>query len=96
MAEMASLPAWICGALLLTLRIGPALAFAPPFSLVRFPALFRVLLALGLSASIVSFRPDALAGLELAPGALLISAARELMLGIVVVTVFQRALECRR
>lgn len=86
---MGALPAWTSAALLLSLRIAPAIGFAPPFSLVRLPKLFRLLLALGLSASIVSFRPDTLAGLALTPEALLVASARELMLGIVVVTVLQ-------
>jgi flagellar biosynthetic protein FliR len=88
---MEPLTNWAFGSLLLALRIAPAFAFAPPFSLVRLPTLFKLLLGLGLAASILSCRPEAVAGLDLAPGALLVAAAGELMLGIVSVMVLQLA-----
>jgi len=45
---------WILSCLLLTLRIGPLFAFAPPFTLTRMPALFRTLIALSLAVTLVS------------------------------------------
>jgi flagellar biosynthetic protein FliR len=50
-----------------------------------------VWLALGLAATIVSYRPGALVGLQLTPGALLVASARELMLGVIIVMVLQLA-----
>lgn len=47
----------IVATLLVSLRIGPALAFAPPFTLLRIPAIVRVFLALGLAAWIVTALP---------------------------------------
>lgn len=88
---MSLLPAELYGGLLLGLRIGPVLAFAPPFSLIRIPRTFRVLLSLGLATALISSRPQALASLDLAPGALVQAAARELMIGIFFLTIFQAA-----
>jgi flagellar biosynthesis protein FliR len=45
-------------ALLLSLRIAPTLAFAPPFTLLRAPTSIRVLLSLWLSLWIVTANPD--------------------------------------
>jgi flagellar biosynthetic protein FliR len=87
----ATFPGWICGCLLLALRIAPVFAAAPPFTLVRLPVTFRVLLAIGLAATIVSYRPEILARLDLGVAALLLASARELMLGIIFVLVFQLA-----
>lgn len=44
--------------LLVTLRLGPALAFAPPFTLLRVPVSIRVLVAISLSIWMVAARPD--------------------------------------
>lgn len=49
--------AWIAS-LLVALRLAPALAFAPPFTLMRVPATLRVLLAIGLSFWVVDARPE--------------------------------------
>ena len=38
----------VLAVLLVTLRLGPSLAFAPPFTLLRVPVIVRVLLAIGL------------------------------------------------
>ena len=43
---------------LVSLRLGPSLAFAPPFTLLRTPVLIRVLLAIGLSIWLIGARPD--------------------------------------
>ncbi len=83
------LPRWLFPSLILSLRIAPTFAFAPPFTLVPVPALFRVLLAVGLTASLAAVDPPAAmigaAGLpDLASVAL-----RELMIGLVFVLVLQ-------
>lgn len=43
---------------LVSLRLGPSLAFAPPFTLLRIPVLIRVLLSVGLSIWLIGVRPD--------------------------------------
>ena len=48
---------WIAS-LLVALRIAPALAFAPPFTLLRVPATIRVLLSIGLAIWVVAARPE--------------------------------------
>ena len=59
MAENA-FASWVFSSLLLSLRVAPAFAFAPPFSLTRLPAPFRMLLGLGLSACMTASVPAAL------------------------------------
>lgn len=81
---------WLVATLLLSLRISPVLAFAPPFTLVRTPPLIRVLLALGLSGVMVGALPQ-LAAPALSAGPLLAAAARELLLGSIFVLAFQIA-----
>lgn len=80
---------WAMASVLLALRIGPAFALAPPFTLTRVPVQFRVLLALGLSACMVGANPVATAIGEVSTARLLLIAMRELMLGGVVVMAFQ-------
>jgi len=80
---------WVVSSLLMSMRVAPVFAFAPPFSLTRVPALFRVLFALGISGLMVAGRPEAMAFADLSAGALLVGAARELALGLIVVLAFQ-------
>ena len=80
---------WIFSSLLLSLRVAPVFALAPPFSLTRVPALFRVLFGLGISACLVSAHPEASAINALDLGTLLPIAMRELLLGSIFVLVFQ-------
>lgn len=47
-----------------TLRLGPCLAFAPPFTLLRAPLTIRVLLAIGLSIWLISARPDIISAIS--------------------------------
>lgn len=85
------LPDWIVTVLVLGLRIAPAFAFAPPFTLIRIPRLFRVLFAVGLSAALIAAHPG-MALLSAAHiSALPAAAARELGLGIMIVLAFQLA-----
>jgi flagellar biosynthetic protein FliR len=74
---------------LVGLRITPVFAFAPPFSLVPIPRFVRVLFGLGLSICLVSAYPQATSLADTATSILLTAAARELMLGILFVLVFQ-------
>lgn len=70
----------IAAVLLLSLRIAPTLAFAPPFTLVRMPAMVRLALCLGLSIWLLAAHPEAAASLR--PGAGAFAAAMsELLLG---------------
>lgn len=81
---------WLAATLLLSLRISPVLAFAPPFTLVRTPPLIRVLLALGLSGVMAGALPQmSVPALEAGP--LIAAAARELLLGSIFVMAFQLA-----
>lgn len=81
---------WLISALLLSLRLSPVLAFAPPFTLVRVPTLVRVLLALGLSGVMAATLPPG-AATPVEAGPLVAAAARELFLGSVFVLAFQLA-----
>ncbi len=89
MLSQTALSTWIASCLLLGLRIAPVFAFAPPFALVRMPALFRILLGLGLASCLVSGSSHAPALPDLSLGPVVLAAARELMLGIVFVLAFQ-------
>lgn len=91
MMAISALGAWIAACLLLGLRVAPVLAFAPPFTSVRVPALFRLWLGLGLSVALVSAtRLDrTLHDLDL--GGLLAIAAPEAVLGLLIVLVSQLA-----
>ena len=44
--------------LLVTLRLGPAMAFAPPFTLMRIPLTIRILLSVSLSIWLIAARPE--------------------------------------
>ena len=81
---------WAVAAGLLSLRIGPLFALAPPFTLTRVPVLFRVLLALGLAGWMVAARPEAAAGVDaLGAGGLIVAGLGELMVGLSFVVAFQ-------
>jgi len=82
---------WAVSALVLGLRIMPVFAFAPPFTLIRIPRLFRVLLGLGLAASLLGARPEIVLLEATHPGPLLVAAAHELGIGLMVVLAFQLA-----
>lgn len=57
---MEQLTDYVFAILLVTLRLGPALAFAPPFTLLKVPVFIRVLLAIGLSIWLVAALPQAM------------------------------------
>jgi len=86
-----ALAQWIFSCLILGLRVAPVFAFAPPFSLIRMPALFRMLFGLGLSACLVSANPGSALITDMGAAAVFIAGLRELMLGMMFVLVFQLA-----
>jgi len=88
MSSSAALSGWIASTLLLGLRIAPAFAFAPPFTLVRMPLLFRLLLGLGLSFSILAASPGAIL-LRSDSQTLIPAVFHELALGTLLVLVLQ-------
>lgn len=92
MTDAHALDNWITSCLLVGLRIGPLFAFAPPFTLVRMPALPRMLLGLGLSVCLVGSGAPGLAfDAGVGAGALVVAAVRELMIGTSLVMMFQIA-----
>lgn len=84
-----ALSAWLASSLLLSLRIAPVFSFAPPFTLIRLPARYRMLFGLGLATSMVASDPAAVALHDLSLATLISAAAHELLLGILVVLAFQ-------
>lgn len=84
----APLVSWVLSSLLLSMRIAPVFAFAPPFSLTRVPPLFRVLFALGVAGAIVGGNPALATTLDVSAGALIVAAVRELALGSIVALAF--------
>ena len=81
---------WVTASLLLGLRLAPALAFSPPFSLVPTPGVFRALLGFGVSAVFVSAQP-AVAGPLVSGASPLVLALTESMLGISLALALQLA-----
>ena len=77
--------------LLVSLRIVPTLAFSPPFTLVRVPALVRVALCLALSAWMVASHPTQTSGVDLDRIGLLSIALSELMIGLALALALQLA-----
>lgn len=74
--------------LLVTLRIGPVFAFAPPFTLLRMPGPIRLLLVLAVSAALLRLAPAAKD--SAAPGFVL-AAVGELSLGLALALALQLA-----
>lgn len=75
---------WLASSFLLSLRLSPALALAPPFSMTRTPGFVRAMLGLGLAGCLAGSRPGATFA-DLSAGGLLVGAAAELALGMVFV-----------
>ena len=80
---------WVFASLLLSLRISPVFALAPPFSLTRVPATFRAFFGVAVAACLVAANPSTTMIADFSAGALLVMAVRELMLGSIFVLVFQ-------
>jgi flagellar biosynthetic protein FliR len=77
--------------LLVSLRLVPMIAFSPPFTLVRVPALVRVMLVLALSAWLVSGHPQQTTLVDLDRLGLVATAFAELLMGIALALVLQLA-----
>ena len=69
--------------LLVSLRLGPTMAFAPPFTLLRIPVTVRILLAISLSIWMVAAQPDLTVD-RVAAGNLLNLALGELLVGVAI------------
>lgn len=76
--------------LLVSLRIGPLFAFAPPFTLIRVPGPVRLLLVLTISAALLRLSPAGPPGSEPGHG-FAIAAMGELSLGLVMALALQLA-----
>ena len=88
---MADLVDQLVAILLLSLRIAPTLAFAPPFTLVRVPALVRLMLAVSIAAWMAMANPQASWASDFWAMGLPVVAATELFLGIVMALALQLA-----
>ena len=77
--------------LLLSLRIAPTLGFAQPFTLLRIPAMVRLILAIALSAWLVSGNPDATWRAPFWDAGLPVVVLGELFLGIALALALQLA-----
>ena len=91
---MEQLSAQATAILLISLRIVPTLAFAPPFTLVRVPGMVRMLLGLSLAAWLVAAYPAQtwqISGAGGGTGGLLGTAAAELFLGVSLALALQLA-----
>jgi flagellar biosynthetic protein FliR len=81
---------WAVSCLILGLRIVPVFVFAPPFTLIRIPLLFRVLFGFALSVALLASHPEAtMAASRLST--VFLGAIRELALGFMFVLAFQLA-----
>ncbi len=78
-------------ALLVSLRIAPALAFAPPFTLLRVPTLVRVMLAITLAAWLVAGHPQQTWQSDFWSRGLFLTATAELVMGIALALTLQIA-----
>ncbi len=78
-------------ALLVSLRIAPALAFAPPFTLLRVPAVVRVMLAITLAAWLVAGHPQQTWQSDFWSRGLFVTATAELLMGIALALTLQIA-----
>jgi flagellar biosynthetic protein FliR len=85
------LSAWVFPSFLLSLRIAPVFAFAPPFTLVPAPMTVRVLFGLGVAALTAYAHPAAVALRDLSVGTLVSTAFPELLLGVIFVLALQLA-----
>jgi flagellar biosynthetic protein FliR len=80
---------WVFSSVLLSLRVAPVFALAPPFTLTQVPPMFRALFGVGIAACLVASDPAAARLTDLGLATIVITAARELLLGGVIVMAFQ-------
>lgn len=88
---MGDLSDQVVATLLISLRIAPMLAFAPPFTLLRVPATVRVMLSISLAAWIVAGNPDATWRAPFWEAGLPIVAMGELFMGVALALALQLA-----
>jgi flagellar biosynthesis protein FliR len=88
--EINNLEVWLVSCLLLSLRVTPVFLFAPPFTLVRVPRLFIVLMGMGFSALIVSGWPAIAQVKSASLETLFVGSARELFIGLVPVVILNQ------
>ena len=81
---------WVFASVILSLRIAPSLALAPPFTLTRLPTLFRLLFSVGIAAGMAAALPSARLA-DLSAGSLAVASASELMLGVTFALALQLA-----
>ncbi len=81
--------AWVFSSLLLSLRISPVFALAPPFTFSQVPTIFRVLFGLGIAGCMAGADPAAARISDLSFGHLVTAGIGELALGSVFVLAFQ-------
>jgi flagellar biosynthetic protein FliR len=89
--DPASLPRFILSCLLLSLRVAPIFAFAPPFTLVRLPRTVRMLMGLGIAACLAGSGLPGATFAQTGVGPIIVAAARELLMGVSIVMMFQIA-----
>ena len=77
--------------MLISLRIAPAFAFSPPFTLLRIPAMVRLVLTVSIAAWLVAANPEQTYRIDLRGSGLVITAATELLLGIALALPLQMA-----
>lgn len=77
--------------LLVSLRLAPTLAFAPPFTLLRVPSTVRLIVAISLAAWLVSGTPDAIGQASAGGRPIWLLALGELMTGILLSLALQVA-----
>ncbi len=77
--------------LLISLRIAPALAFSPPFTLMRIPATVRLILTISLAAWLVAANPEQTSRSDFWAAGLVSTAAAELLLGVALALPLQMA-----
>ena len=65
-----------------SLRIGPVLAFAPPFTLIRIPAAIRVMLGFGLAGCLSLADPSGAGPGEMPVASIVLAALSELFVGV--------------
>lgn len=88
---MEELTGQMIATLLLSLRIAPLLAFSQPFTLMRVPAMIRLILSIGLAAWLVASYPEASDLHARGAASLPMLAASELLLGIALALPLQLA-----
>ncbi|MFA7602611.1 MAG: flagellar biosynthetic protein FliR [Novosphingobium sp.] len=80
---------WVASGFLLGLRVMPVFVFAPPFSLLRVPRPFLVIMSLGFAAVLISAMPEADRLPHVDAAVLMLGGLREFFVGLVPVVVLQ-------